>query len=172
MECGEGPVAPRVFSDETSEDRLRLCLGAAGGAIVLASLIIVVGDLLFLFALDPFSDDGEGLFSPGTLQLTAGAWEGSHISVFLSGETEQAIQTTDLTYLLRGADGMELYNGPAAEEQEFLGTTYSVSYHDRENDGLVSAGDWVVISSDPTNERAHGGSFRVLMELDLAIRLP
>ena len=168
----ESPGSPPVLYPETSgEKRVPLFVPVGCGFIVFAGLTFVGAPYFGSFGFPLDSGDGPAAPFAGGLQMTAGAWEGSHISVFFSGETDGAVQISALTYLLRGADGMELYSGPAGLEQEYLGTTYSVTYNDRGGGGLVSAGDSVVITSDPTNERSHGGVFRVL-SLSLAIRLP
>jgi hypothetical protein len=69
--------------------------------------------------------------------------------------------TARVHVLLRAADGTELYSGSAGTQQT-LGDTYTISYIDRDQNGIVSGGDWMDLTVSPSTARAHAGVFRVL----------
>jgi len=158
---GAWPGAPLSFSEASEERRVPLFVPIGCGFIVFAGLTFIGAPYLGILGLPSDSGDGPAAPFAGSLGLEAGEWEGNRIPIRITGVADGTAATARVHVLLRAADGTELYSGSAGTQQT-LGDTYTISYTDRDRNGIVSGGDWMDLTVSPSNARAHAGVFRVL----------
>jgi FlaG/FlaF family flagellin (archaellin) len=101
---------------------------------------------------------------PAAFTLDSSGWIGGNETSSVTGVTGAAtIPSSDLTYVIRDADGTSFYAGQAEQPTTTNSITVTVHYRDRDGGDRITQGDQLIVEVVPISGKAllEGGVLEV-----------